>query len=258
MKSCGSFSGKARRADHTYLGCMGISGVTRVRPGMVDVDVRKVGKVHARSVLAVLGLAAMSGAAAPAFAQDVYDQDVESVLSSETPAATRRPGLPVVGLMADAGLPDGFMGALTIRPIQYLRLHAGAGTNSTSPGFRVGVSVLPLGMGPSVNLEVGHYLDGEANGLVRKAVGGLGRFATYVNRLNYTFANAHAGLDIGKQDFTFFIHGGFTYLHARLRDVMAPPDTVSSTGRTSITFREDPIVKMFTPSVKVGLIVYLQ
>ena len=253
MKSCGSFSGGARSLHHTYLRCMGKSVVTRLRP-------RPVSKLF-RGVLAALGLAAVSGITGPASAQsvpDVYDQDVESVLSTETPAATRRPGLPVVGLMADAGLPDGFMGSLTIRPIEYLRLHAGAGTNSSSPGFRVGLSVLPLGMGPSVNLEVGHYLDGDANGLVRKAVAGLGRFSNYVNRLSYTFANAHAGLDIGKQDFTFFIHGGFTYLHARLRDVMPPPDTVSSTGRTSITFREDPIVKMFTPSLKVGLIVYLQ
>jgi hypothetical protein len=246
MNCCGSFSGEARRADHTYLRCMGKSVVTRLRPRLV------------RSVLCVLGLAAVSGVSSSALAQDVYDQDVESVLSTEVPAATRRPGLPVVGLMADAGLPDGFMGSLTIRPIEYLRLSVGAGTNTTSPGFRVGMSVLPLGVGPSLNLEVGHYLDGDANGIVRKAVGGLGRFATYVNRLNYTFANAHAGLDIGKQDFTFFIHGGFTYLRARLRDVTAPPDTVSSTGRTSITFREDPIVKMFTPSLKVGLIVYLQ
>ena len=203
---------------------------------------------------ALIGLAPL-----PAAAQGEQAESVEEgVLSAEVPPEPAAPGLPVVGLMADAGLPDGFMGALTIRPIQYLRLHAGAGTNSTSPGFRVGMSVLPLGVGPSLNLEVGHYLDGDANGLVRKAVGGLGRFATYVNRLSYTFANAHAGLDIGKQDFTFFIHGGFTYLRARLRDVTAPPDTVTSTGRTSITFREDPIVKMFTPSVKVGLIVYLQ
>jgi hypothetical protein len=254
MKSCGSFSGGALRPDHTYLRCMGKSVVTRLRPRPVS--------MMFRGVLAVLGLAAVSGVTSPTFAQnvspDVYDQDVESVLSAETPAAARRPGLPVVGLMADAGLPDGFMGSLTIRPIEYLRLHAGAGTNSSSPGFRVGMSVLPLGMGPSLNLEVGHYLDGDANGLVRVAVSGLGKFSTYVNRLNYTFANAHAGVDIGKQDFTFFVHGGFTYLHARLRDVMPPPDTVSSTGRTSITFREDPIVKMFTPSVKVGLIVYLQ
>lgn len=246
MKSCGSFSGGARRRDHTYLRCMGKSVVTRLRPRLV------------RPFLGVLGFAAVSGITSPAFSQDVYDQDVESVLSTETPAATRRPELPVVGLMADAGLPDGLMASLAVRPVQYLRLHAGAGTNSASPGFRLGMSLLPLGVGPSLNLEIGHYLDGDANGLVRQAVAGLGRFSSYVKRLNYTFANAHAGLDVGKQDFTFFVHGGFTYLHARLRDVMAPPDMVTSTGRTSITFREDPIVKMFTPSVKVGLIVYLQ
>lgn len=230
--------------NHTYLGCMGSPGVMRLRR---------------RLVLQALGIAAVSGLSLPASAQDFYDQDAESVLGTETPAPTRpRPSLPVVGLMADAGLPDGLMAALTVRPIPYLRLHAGAGSNTTSPGFRLGATVLPIEMGPSLNLEVGHYLDGDANGVVRKFVGGLGKFASYVNRINYTFANAHAGLDMGKQDFTFFVHGGFTFLRARLRDVQPPPDTVSSTGRTSISFREDPIIRMFTPSAKVGLIVYLQ
>jgi hypothetical protein len=180
----------------------------------------------------------------------------ESDGGADARRATRR--LPMVGLMADAGLPDGFMGSLTVRPIPYLRLHAGAGANTSSPGVRGGLTLLPLGTGPSLSLEIGHYLDGEANGLVRRSVAGLGRFASYVHRLNYTFANAHAGVDIGERGFTFFIHGGFTYLRARLRDVQAPPDTVTSTGRTSIAFREDPIIKMFTPSLKVGLIVYLQ
>jgi hypothetical protein len=185
---------------------------------------------------------------------DVAQADTDDAAGSGR--ATRR--LPMVGLMADAGLPDGFMGSLTVRPIPYLRLHAGAGANTSSPGVRGGLTLLPLGTGPSLSVEIGHYLDGEANGLVRRSVAGLGRFASYVHRLNYTFANAHAGIDIGERGFTFFIHGGFTYLRARLRDVQAPPDTVTSTGRTSIAFREDPIIKMFTPSLKVGLIVYLQ
>jgi hypothetical protein len=249
MKSRGRFSGEARPQDHTYLVCMGSSGVTRSRPRLVLPVLR----------IIPLGLAAVSGLLSiPVYAQDLYDEGGESVLSTETPAPAPPPGLPVVGLMADAGLPDGFMASLAIRPVQYLRLHAGAGSNTTSPGFRAGLTVLPLGTGPSLNLEVGHYLDGDANGLVRRFVGGLGKFSTYVNRLNYTFANAHAGLDVGKKDFTFFVHGGFTFLRARLRDVQPPPDTVTSTGRTSITFNEDPIVRMFTPSMKVGLIVYLQ
>jgi hypothetical protein len=166
--------------------------------------------------------------------------------------------LPAVGLMADVGLPDGLMGSLVVRPIPYLRLYGGAGANSSSPGVRGGLSVLPLGVGPSLNLEVGHYLAGEANGLVRTFVRGLGRFADYVNRLDYTFANAHLGLDIGRRDFTFFIHGGFTFLRARLKDVTVPPELTSNTGKTSITFHEDPIIKMFTPSVKLGFIFYLQ
>jgi hypothetical protein len=185
------------------------------------------------------------------------DADAESNVQSEAREGESR-RLPAVGLMADVGLPDGIMGSLVVRPIPYLRLYGGAGGNTASPGVRGGLSVLPLGVGPSLNLEVGHYLEGDANGLVRTFVRGLGRFADYVNRLDYTFANAHLGLDIGRRDFTFFIHGGFTYLRARLKDVVVPPELASTTGKTSITFHEDPIVKMFTPSVKLGFIFYLQ
>ena len=256
MKSCGSFSGEARAPDHTYLGRM---GVTRFR--------RRLLCVAALSGLLAVPASAQSddgeesvwlpdGTAVGSPEADVARDVADEAEIDRDDAGKRR--LPVVGLMADAGLPDGFMGSLTVRPIPYLRLHAGAGANTSSPGVRGGLTLLPLGTGPSLSLEVGHYLDGEANGLVRRSVAGLGRFASYVHRLNYTFANAHAGIDIGERGFTFFIHGGFTYLRARLRDVQAPPDMVTSTGRTSIAFKEDPIIKMFTPSLKVGLIVYLQ
>ena len=62
---------------------------------------------------------------------------------------------------------------------------------------------------------------------------------------------------MGKRDFTFFIHGGFTFLRARLRDVTPPPELTSPTSKTQVTFHEDPIIRMFTPSVKLGFIVYL-
>jgi hypothetical protein len=204
-----------------------------------------------------LALAAVALAAWPAPAAAQWGAHETETTHAEEETADRPRRLPFIGLMGDVGVPDGLMASLVVRPIEYLRLYGGAGGNTSSPGIRGGLSVLPLGAGPSLNLEVGHYLDGEANGLVRTFVGGLGRFADYVNRLDYTFANAHLGLDLGRRDFTFFIHGGFTFVRARLKDVTPPPE-LSPTGKTSITFHEDPIIKMFTPSVKLGFIVYLQ
>jgi hypothetical protein len=178
----------------------------------------------------------------------------EAVAASHT--SVPEEGARVIGFLADAGLPDGLMAALVVRPIPYLRLHAGGGTNTSSAGIRGGISVLPLGAGPSLNLEVGHYFSGEANGLVSATVRGLGRFSEYVNRVAYTFANAHAGLEFGDRRFTFYVHGGLTFLRATLSDV-TPPETQSDSGRTTVAFNRDPIVRLLTPSAKLGLIYYL-
>jgi hypothetical protein len=179
----------------------------------------------------------------------------ESLAASHTSKPVEE-GSRVIGFLADAGLPDGLMASLVVRPIPYLRLHAGGGTNTSSPGVRAGIGLLPLGAGPSFNLEVGHYFSGEANGLVSATVRGLGRFSSYVNKVAYTFANAHAGLEFGERRFTFFVHGGLTFLRATLSDVTAP-ETQSDTGRTSVAFNRDPIVRLLTPSAKLGFIYYL-
>jgi hypothetical protein len=185
----------------------------------------------------------------------------EPVASRTAPRPVDAGRLPAVGLGADAGIPDGLMASLVLRPTDYLRLQVGAGSNTASPGFRGGVSLLPFASGPSFTLEAGHYMSGDAGGLVQTVFGGLGKFATYVGKVNYTFINAHAGLDLGYRDFTFFLHGGVTHLRATLSDVIVPADATARAGAptsTTLTFTEDPVVRMWTPSVKLGVIFYLQ
>jgi hypothetical protein len=199
----------------------------------------------------------------PAVAKSAFaapDVSRDPIASRSAPPADDARRLPVIGLGADAGLPDGVMASLVLRPLDVLRLQIGAGTNTASPGFRAGLSVIPFVAGPSLTLEAGHYLSGDADGLVQTIFGGLGRFASYVGKLDYTFVNAHAGLDFGYENFTFFLHGGVTYLHATLSDLEVPLDTSSKTGAppTTLTFHEDPVVRMWTPSVKLGVILYLQ
>ena len=200
----------------------------------------------------VFGLSGLStGLAAP--------PGVSSSPWPEGPAETSDDRLPTIGLMLDAGLPDGVIGALAIRPVPYTRLHIGGGGNSASPGVRGGLTILPVGEGPSLNLEVGHYLPGDANRLVRSVFAGLGDFGSYVRRFSYTYFNAHAGIELGSRSFTFFIHGGFTYLRATLHDVQAPVEgDPARPGRTTITFKQDPFLRMLVPSAKLGLVVYLQ
>jgi hypothetical protein len=101
---------------------------------------------------------------------------------------------------------------------------------------------------------------GDASGLVQTLFSGLGRFSEYVGKVDYSFFNAHGGIDFGLEDFVFFLHGGVTYLRATLSDLDVPLDTSSRTGApaTTLTFREDPVVRMWTPSVKLGVIFYLQ
>ncbi len=195
---------------------------------------------------------------APAAAQAAPLTEM-SVPPFEQDAPDEEPRLPPIGFMIDAGLPDGVIGSVVIRPVPYTRLHVGAGSNTISPGLRGGLTILPVGEGPSLNLEVGHYSEGGTNALMRSLFAGLGDFGSYVRRFSYTFFNAHAGIELGTRSATFFVHGGFTYLRSTLHQVSAPTEVnPARPGRTTVTFKQDPHLRLLVPSAKVGLVVYLQ
>src|SRR5690349_2181878 len=95
---------------------------------------------------------------------------VTASLSTATAVVTpKRP--PLLGVMMDAGLPDGANASLVFRPLSWLRAHGGGGHNMVSVGVRGGVTLLPFGSGPSATIEAGHYFDGDANGLARRWAG---------------------------------------------------------------------------------------
>ncbi|HEY0715803.1 MAG TPA: hypothetical protein VGF45_24175 [Polyangia bacterium] len=216
--------------------------------------VRAVGR-H-RIVVLFAGISGIFGGRSALGAEDVTR---EPTIARTAPAQSSRHFRPsVVGVGADVGLPDGAMASLVLRPVVPVRLSLAVGSNGTAPGFRGGVSLLPFGAGPSLTLEGGHYLSGRPNGPLKSVFGGMGRFASYVGQVNYTFANAHAGVDVGRKNFTFFLHGGVSYIRATLRDVSVPRSTGNEGTVTTLTFREDPVLRMFTPSVKLGLVFYLQ
>lgn len=194
-----------------------------------------------------LGLALLGGTA----------HGAEPTTISRVPAAAPAPTLPAVGVMADVGLPDGAGASLVYRPMKWLRVTGGGTYNMISSGLRAGASLLPFGWGPSLTVEGGHYFDGDANGLVRKFAGSSYQSNAVLERVGYDYANAHLGLDLGYRRVTFFIHGGMSFIRASVHNIDQAIQSDPSSSGTTVAIKQDPIIRAFTPSAKLGLIVYL-
>jgi len=169
--------------------------------------------------------------------------------------------LPRLGVMADAGLPDGANASLVFRPLRWLRVHGGGSYNMISTGVRAGVTLVPFGMGPSATLEAGHYFEGNANGVAQRFAGSTFSSAT-LDRLGYDYGNAHLGLDLGYRRVTFFVHGGMSYMRGQIHNadslLSSQVSGIGGNGSTEISFKQDPTVRAWFPSAKIGLLVYLR
>jgi hypothetical protein len=211
--------------------------------------------------MAVVG-ALCAGVAVPAWGWEDYEPG-EAAQQVTVPAGPRpSDGLPIFGIMADVGVPDGLMGALAIRPWSWLRLSGGGGTNSISHGWRTGVTLLPFVAGPTASFEYGRYSEGNANSLAKKFVGSSFDGSPLLERVGYEFMNAHLGLDFGSSRVVFFVHGGMTLVRSHIRNVEtairdSTGKTTGTTGSTEVVVGQDPKVKAIGSSVKLGLIAYV-
>jgi len=195
-------------------------------------------------------MAALLGMAAASAPASVCAQDQNAIA-----AALQAESWPVVGVMADVGVPDGAIGSLVVRPWQWFRAYAGGGSNSVSKGYRGGFSLLPFGAGPSVSLEYGHYADGDAKGLVRRMVSGEFKGSSLLDKVGYDYANAHVGLDFGGKNVIFYVHGGVSRVWAQLHGVN---DALGTSGSsTVVSVNQDPKITVTGSSLKIGLIVFL-
>jgi hypothetical protein len=97
-------------------------------------------------------------------------------------------------------------------------LHLGGGHNTVSAGYRGGFTLLPLGAGPSFSLDVGHYRDGDANGLVRTVVRTNRWLTPLLQRFGYTYVNTQLGLELGRGAVQFYVHGGVSFLRATIHN----------------------------------------
>ena len=202
--------------------------------------------------------ASLVAAAAVLWGLPARAQVTES-LSSAAAVVPPKP-LPLLGVMMDAGLPDGANASLVFRPLSWLRAHGGGGYNMISKGVRAGATLLPFGSGPSATLEAGHYFEGNANGVAQRFAGST--FSSkLLERVGYDYANAHLGLDFGSRRVVFFLHGGMSYIRAQIHNfdsVVASTATENGgNGSTEISIMKDPTIQAWVPSAKLGLIVYL-
>jgi hypothetical protein len=156
------------------------------------------------------------------------------------------------GLMFDLGSMHGGMLSLVYRPAPWLRLHAGAGTNAVSPGYRAGLTLVKPGTkGPSLNIEAGHFLPGDMNGLLKIIVGTGYRANTRLEDFDYDFVNLHAGWEIESGALTFFARGGASVLWTRLPVLPEPDASTASLGAETEPYW------LVLPSVAFGFLGFL-
>jgi hypothetical protein len=163
------------------------------------------------------------------------------------------------GAMFDLGVPDGTMLSFVFRPVDIARFHAGAGYNGISPGLRIGAALLPLGWGPSVSLDYGHYFEGDANGLVGLLGGSADEESVLLEEVGYDYLSLRAGMELGGDRFTFFARGGVSWMRTTIHEFAAliEPNGATANGTTTITVKEDPVLNVFVPSLQLGFIVQL-
>jgi len=204
-----------------------------------------------RSILTVFCLLTL---ASPALASPpAPDTDTDEVPELQVPK------LKQFGFSLQSGVPDGVTGSAVYRPFPWLRTQLGAGYNLVGIGVHGGATVIPFGWGPSFTLEAGRYFEGNANGIARTMTGGGFTNSAMLERVGYDYANAHLGFEIGNGSYTFFLHGGMSYMATRINgvnDVLG--DMAANMGSdTTLRVSQAPTVSAFVPSVKLGFVMYI-
>lgn len=160
-----------------------------------------------------------------------------------------------VGVMIDAGVPDGGTAALVLRPVTRVRLSGGVSHNGVGPGVRAGATVAALTgwFTPTVSATYGRFFERDANPMARLVLGDPEMSEPALERFGYQYGDAHVGLEMGRERVTFYVHAGMTRVQTTLHEV----DEAGTEEEASVTFTEDPSVTVTTVSARIGLVVYL-
>jgi hypothetical protein len=174
------------------------------------------------------------------------------IAAAGTAAAEPRPRL---GVMVDAGVPDGGNASLVYRPVSRVRLAAGVSHNLVGPGVRGSVTLAPLTtwITPTLSATYGRFFERDASKVARIVTGDDILESPAHERFGYDYADAHLGLELGRERVTFFLHGGVTRVRGQVHDL----DENNNDGEATVTFSEDPRVTMTTVSARLGFIFYI-
>jgi ABC-type transport system substrate-binding protein len=158
---------------------------------------------------------------------------------------------PGVGVMADVGVPDGATASLALRPIKAITVHGGVSHNYVSRGFRGGVALAPINtwIRPTLSADYGRYAEGDANPLARMISGDATYHSATLERVGYSYTNAHIGFEMGRT-FTFYLRAGVTRVDGAIRNLGEDSD--------SITFTQDPRATVTTLSARLGFTYYIK
>ncbi|MHB8876997.1 MAG: hypothetical protein ACYC8T_25150 [Myxococcaceae bacterium] len=160
---------------------------------------------------------------------------------------------PRVGLVADVGVPDGAGASLVVNPASWLRFQLGAIGNGAGSGVRLGAVLVPFhsALRPTLSVEAGYYLDGDARWLAGKATSP--QLEAVLSNVTYQFANAHLGLELGSRRFAFFLRVGASYVDvsvpglARLFEAQPGPAVAAPSAH----------LRTPLPSAKLGFVLFL-
>ena len=158
-----------------------------------------------------------------------------------------------MGLLVDAGFPEGAAVSFVYRPVPTIRLFAGPAWSVVAWGAHVGVTVIPwhLGLSPLLSLEGGRYFKADARFLARNASGIPDEIEPLLHDVTYDYAALHVGLELGRRDsFALSLRAGLARVWLDARGTATVTDG-SGSGAT-VTF-SDPSVAGTLPSVKLGL-----
>lgn len=184
-----------------------------------------------------------------AAAEKVAESPKPAMETKKEVVVTSEPGPTWLGLLVDAGVPDGAGISVAYRPWSWLRLQGGGIYNTVNGGFRGGVTLLPFysWFTPALTVEAGHYSGGDASSVTRR----FSNDPRLTNAFNvaYNFENAHLGVEVGSPRWVaFFLRAGLSYVQMTA-DVQP---MISDT-----TIRAQPVhIKLIMPSVKLGLVMY--
>jgi len=160
------------------------------------------------------------------------------------------------GAMFDLGVPDGTVLSFVYRPVEMARFHAGPSYNGISPGLRLGGVFLPFGWGPALEVDYGPYLEGDANSLAG-LFGDTGEGSRLLQSIGYDYVNFRGGMDFGGERFTFFVHGGVSWLRTTIHEFDTLLGDGASSSDTTIDIRQDPVINAWVPNLQLGFIVHL-